>query len=132
MKVFFDLACMSTCWGLPKPKYEYFIIHNRDTLTLTLNAWCAVGFFLLLKTVRRQNKGWETLVLMVDVFVQVLSSASADGGSAAGGTLWCVRERSPGKRFSWKHQHELVWMTFLITALWSKSMHRSADVMWEA
>ncbi len=34
MKVFFDLACMSTCcWGLPKPKYEPFITHNRGTLT---------------------------------------------------------------------------------------------------
>ncbi len=33
MKVFFDLACMSTCcWGLPKPKYEPFITHNRGTL----------------------------------------------------------------------------------------------------
>uniref|UniRef100_A0A672TC07 Fibronectin leucine rich transmembrane protein 1 n=1 Tax=Sinocyclocheilus grahami TaxID=75366 RepID=A0A672TC07_SINGR len=30
MKVFFDLACMSTCcWGLPKSKYETFITHNR-------------------------------------------------------------------------------------------------------
>ncbi len=29
MKVFFDLACMSTCcWGLPKPKYEPFITHT--------------------------------------------------------------------------------------------------------
>ncbi len=34
MKVFFDLAYMSTCcWGLPKPKYEPFITHNRGTLT---------------------------------------------------------------------------------------------------
>ncbi len=33
MKVFFDLACMSTCcWGLPKPKYEPFITNNRGTL----------------------------------------------------------------------------------------------------
>ncbi len=33
MKVFFDLACMLTCfWGLPKPKYELFITHNRGTL----------------------------------------------------------------------------------------------------
>ncbi len=33
MKVFFYLVCMSTCcWGLPKPKYEPFIIHNRGTL----------------------------------------------------------------------------------------------------
>uniref|UniRef100_A0A672MW04 Choline dehydrogenase n=1 Tax=Sinocyclocheilus grahami TaxID=75366 RepID=A0A672MW04_SINGR len=32
MKVLFDLACMSTCcWGLPKPKDEPFITHNRDT-----------------------------------------------------------------------------------------------------
>ncbi len=32
-KVFFDLACMSTCcWGFPKPKYEPFITHNRGTL----------------------------------------------------------------------------------------------------
>ncbi len=32
MKVFFDLACMSTCcWGLPKPKYQSFITHNRGT-----------------------------------------------------------------------------------------------------
>ncbi len=31
MKVFFDLACMSTCyWELPKPKP--FITHNRGTL----------------------------------------------------------------------------------------------------
>ncbi len=37
IKVFFDLACMSTCcWGLPKPKYEPFIIHNRGTLTLVI------------------------------------------------------------------------------------------------
>ncbi len=29
---FFYLACMSTCcWGLPKPKYEPFITHNRGT-----------------------------------------------------------------------------------------------------
>ncbi len=35
MKVFFDLACMSACcWGLPKPKYEPFITHNRGTLRL--------------------------------------------------------------------------------------------------
>ncbi len=33
MKVFFDLACISNCWGLPKPKYEPFITHNRGTLT---------------------------------------------------------------------------------------------------
>ncbi len=33
MKVFFDLAGMSTCcWGLPKTKYEPFITHNRGTL----------------------------------------------------------------------------------------------------
>ncbi len=33
MKVFFELACMSTCcWGLSKPKYEPFITHNRGTL----------------------------------------------------------------------------------------------------
>ncbi len=33
MKVFFELECMSTCcWGLPKPKYEPFITHNRGTL----------------------------------------------------------------------------------------------------
>ncbi len=33
MKVFFNIACMSTCcWGLPKPKYEPFITHNRGTL----------------------------------------------------------------------------------------------------
>ncbi len=33
MKVFFDLAWMSTCcWWLPKPKYEPFITHNRGTL----------------------------------------------------------------------------------------------------
>ncbi len=33
MKVFHDLACMPTCcWGLPKPKYEPFITHNRGTL----------------------------------------------------------------------------------------------------
>ncbi len=33
MKVFFDLACMSTCcWGLPNPKYEPFITHNMGTL----------------------------------------------------------------------------------------------------
>ncbi len=33
MKVFFDLACMSTCcWGLPKPKNEPFITHYRGTL----------------------------------------------------------------------------------------------------
>ncbi len=33
MKVFFDLARMSTCcWGLTKPKYEPFITHNRGTL----------------------------------------------------------------------------------------------------
>ncbi len=38
MKEFFDLACMSTCcWGLPKPKYEPFITHNRGTLTKNLN-----------------------------------------------------------------------------------------------
>ncbi len=30
---FFYLAYMSTCcWGLPKPKYEPFITHNRGTL----------------------------------------------------------------------------------------------------
>ncbi len=35
IKVFFDLACMSTCcWGLPKPKYEPFITHNRGTLKI--------------------------------------------------------------------------------------------------
>ncbi len=28
----FDLACMSSCcWGLPQPKYEPFITHNRGT-----------------------------------------------------------------------------------------------------
>ncbi len=33
MKVFFDLACTSTCyWGLQKPKYEPFITHNRGAL----------------------------------------------------------------------------------------------------
>ncbi len=33
MKVLFDHACMSTCcWGLPKPRYEPFITHNRGTL----------------------------------------------------------------------------------------------------
>ncbi len=37
MKVFFDLACMSTCcWGLPKPKYEPFITHNRGTLNFVV------------------------------------------------------------------------------------------------
>ncbi len=36
IKVFFDLACMSTCcWGLPKPKYEPFITHNRGTLEMS-------------------------------------------------------------------------------------------------
>ncbi len=40
MKVFFDLACMSTCyWGLPKPKYESFIIHNRGTLKSSHNIY---------------------------------------------------------------------------------------------
>ncbi len=35
MKVFFELECMSTCcWGLPKPKYDLFITHNRGTLTV--------------------------------------------------------------------------------------------------
>ncbi len=33
MKVFFGLACKSTCcYGLPKPKYEPLINHNRSTL----------------------------------------------------------------------------------------------------
>ncbi len=33
MKVFFDLACMSTCcWWLPKTKYQPFIAHIRGTL----------------------------------------------------------------------------------------------------
>ncbi len=33
MKVFFDLGCMSSCcWGLPKPKYESFITHDKGTL----------------------------------------------------------------------------------------------------
>ncbi len=33
IKMFFELACMSTCcWGHPKPKYEPFITHNRGTL----------------------------------------------------------------------------------------------------
>ncbi len=37
IKVFFDLACMSTCcWGLPKPKYEPFITHNRGTLNFVV------------------------------------------------------------------------------------------------
>ncbi len=36
IKVFFDLACMSTCcWGLPKPKHEPFITHNRGTLSMS-------------------------------------------------------------------------------------------------
>ncbi len=34
MKVFLDLACMSTCcWRHLKPKYEPFITNNRGTLT---------------------------------------------------------------------------------------------------
>ncbi len=33
MKVFFDLACMTTCCWVPKTKYESFITHNRGTLT---------------------------------------------------------------------------------------------------
>ncbi len=33
MKVFLTLhACQACCWGLPKPKYEPFITHNRGTL----------------------------------------------------------------------------------------------------
>ncbi len=32
MKVFFGLACMSTCCWRPKPKYEPFINHNKGTL----------------------------------------------------------------------------------------------------
>ncbi len=40
MKVFFELECMSTCcWGLPKPKYEPFITHNRGTLNLGTSCW---------------------------------------------------------------------------------------------
>ncbi len=35
--MFFDLACMSTCcWGLPKPKYEPFITHNKGTLNFVV------------------------------------------------------------------------------------------------
>ncbi len=45
MKVFFDLACMSTyCRALLKPKYEPFITHNRGTL-----------HFYKRKTKRRSN-----------------------------------------------------------------------------
>ncbi len=33
LKLIGSLACMSACyWGLPKPKYEPFITHNRGTL----------------------------------------------------------------------------------------------------
>ncbi len=41
MKVFYVLfACMSTCcWGLPKPKYEPFITHNRGNLTWKTLIW---------------------------------------------------------------------------------------------
>ncbi len=40
IKVLFDIACMSTCcWGLPKPKYEPFITHNRGTLTVSQGAF---------------------------------------------------------------------------------------------
>ncbi len=45
MKVFFDLACMSTCcWGLPKPKYEPFITHNRGTLIAFKSVYCGYVF----------------------------------------------------------------------------------------
>ncbi len=52
MKVFFNLACMSTCClGLPKPKYEPFITHNRGTLIdffrapFALTAWQQLCLF---------------------------------------------------------------------------------------
>ncbi len=35
MKVFLTLhACQPVCWGLPQPKYEPFITHNKGTLNL--------------------------------------------------------------------------------------------------
>ncbi len=46
MKVFFDLACMSTCcWRLPKPKCEPFITHNRGPLSF-FRTWMKEHVFL--------------------------------------------------------------------------------------
>ncbi len=46
MKVFFELECMSTCcWGLPKPKYEPFITHNRGTLSQGFTACLSVTLY---------------------------------------------------------------------------------------
>ncbi len=55
MKVFFDLACMSTCcWGLPKPKYQSFITHNR-ALEGTLNIVLDKGGYW-------SQKCWKSLI----------------------------------------------------------------------
>ncbi len=32
MKVFLTLHASTCCWGIPKPKYEPFITHNKGTL----------------------------------------------------------------------------------------------------
>ncbi len=47
-KSVFDLACMSTsCWELPKPKYEPSITHNRGTL---ISPDQTVGLLLFVET----------------------------------------------------------------------------------
>ncbi len=58
MKVFLDLACMSTCcWGLPKPKYEPFITQNRGTLN-KCSGWTGEKVFLVFK---KQGQLWFSL-----------------------------------------------------------------------
>ncbi len=48
-KVFVDLACMSACcWGLPKPKYEPFITHNRGTSNFAKGTILPIFFFIVI------------------------------------------------------------------------------------
>ncbi len=101
MKVFFDLACMSTCcWGLPKPKYEPFIFHNRGILIKkeplhskepkrAVSVWMCANIIPLWAV-------WNLFLLLIDVSISVICSRIR-------------RNNLSWVKFSRKHWHTDVW-----------------------
>ncbi len=77
MKMFFDIACMSTCcWGLPKPKYEPFITHNRGTLSPHVPWWDQDQKNIVLDSRSMAIFSWSWFYWLNTLLVSVLTQMS--------------------------------------------------------